>query len=104
MVQRARQYFLKKIFEALVELHFYWLYVCEMKTGKKTKLKFTGFRLPPGYLEKAKARAAMQHRSFGKYVTNLIATDLEQWEREKAEKINLQKTLDLPDRSQEPIE
>lgn len=57
-----------------------------MKTSKKTKLRFTGFRLDDFYVQKAKERAASQHRSFGKYVTHLIVTDLEKWEEEKNKK------------------
>lgn len=57
-----------------------------MKTGQKSKLRFTGFRLADYYVQKAKERAASQHRSFGKYVTHLIVTDLEKWEEEKKEK------------------
>lgn len=58
-----------------------------MKTAQKPKLRFTGFRLADQWLQKAKERAAAQHRSFGKYVTHLIVTDLEEWEKEKAAKI-----------------
>jgi hypothetical protein len=53
-----------------------------MKTHRE-KTRFTGFRLDDRSLRLAKLRAAAQHRSFSKYVTHLIVTDLEKWEAEK---------------------
>lgn len=84
--ERRVNIFIKKFSSCQLRLFLIGCSVFKMKTAKKTKLRFTGFRLADDYLQKAKERAAEQHRSFGKYVTHLIVTDLEKWESEKKKK------------------